>query len=105
MNGDGRIVVIGLGNEFRRDDGAGPAVIELLRAQPLRDVELLVSEGEPGGLLTDWTGAALAIVVDAMVASPPNPGQLHRMEPGLGQTDDPAAGLAWGRRPARTGWG
>ncbi len=96
MNGDGRIVVIGLGNEFRRDDGAGPAVIELLRARPLRDVELLVSEGEPGGLLTDWTGAALAIVVDAIVASPAAPGRLHRMEPGLGQADDPAAGLAWG---------
>ena len=105
MNGDGRIVVIGLGNEFRRDDGAGPAVIELLRAQPLRDVELLISEGEPGGLLTDWTGAALAIVVDAMVASPPAPGRLHRMEPGPGQADDPAGGLAWGRRPARMGWG
>ena len=104
-NGDGRIVVIGLGNEFRRDDGAGPAVVELLRARPLRDVDLLVSEGEPGGLLTDWTGASLAVVVDAIVASPAVPGRLHRVEAGLDRADDPAAGLAWGPAASSHGLG
>lgn len=83
MPQDGRIVIIGLGNEFRRDDGAGPAVIERLRNRPLRAVDLLVSDGEPGGLLTEWTGAALAIVVDAMVAAHPVPGRLHRLEASL----------------------
>ena len=105
VNDGGRIVVIGLGNEFRRDDGAGPAVIELLRAGPLRDVELLVSEGEPGGLLTDWTGASLAVVVDAVVASPAVPGRLHRVEAGLDRADDPAAGLAWGPAASSHGLG
>ncbi len=105
MSGAGRIVVIGLGNEFRRDDGAGPAVVELLRAYPLRDVELLVSEGEPGGLLTDWTGASLAVVVDAVLASPAVPGRRHRVEAGLDGTDDPAAGLAWGPAASSHGLG
>lgn len=91
MSAGGRIVVIGLGNEFRRDDGAGPAVLGLLRTRPLRDVELLASDGEPAGLLTAWTGAELAIVVDAMTGSPPSPGRLHRIG---GRIAGPAPGVA-----------
>ena len=106
MSGAGRIVVIGLGNEFRRDDGAGPAVVELLRAYPLRDVELLVSEGEPGGLLTDWTGASLAVVVERGARVPGGPGPAAPGgEAGLDGTDDPAAGLAWGPAASSHGLG
>jgi hydrogenase maturation protease len=75
-------VVFGLGNEFRRDDGAGLAVVERLRARSLPDVSLLAGQGEPGALLAGWAGAALAIVVDAVVASPPVPGRLHRLVAG-----------------------
>ena len=77
-----RVVVFGLGNEFRRDDGAGLAVVELLRARSLPEVSLLTGQGEPGALLAGWAGAALAIVVDAVVASPPVPGRLHRLVAG-----------------------
>jgi hydrogenase maturation protease len=111
----GRIVIIGLGNEFRRDDGAGLAVLGLLRTRPLRDVELLASDGEPAGLLTSWTGAELAIVVDAMTGSPPSPGRLHRItglapgtgvsqaasSHGLGLREAIGLGEVLERRPAR----
>ena len=65
--GPGRepIVVIGVGNEFRRDDGAGPAVIGQLRDRVPAGVELVITDGEPTRLIEAWAGAALAVIVDA----------------------------------------
>jgi hydrogenase maturation protease len=72
------VVVIGVGNEFRRDDGAGPAVVTSLRGRVPPGVELLFTDGEPTRLIEAWTGAALAVVVDAVRADPPRPGRVHR---------------------------
>jgi hydrogenase maturation protease len=88
-------VVIGIGNEFRRDDGAGPAVVERLRDLAPVGVELVITDGEPTRLIEAWTGAALAVVVDAVRVFGPqaaHPGRVHRFvvdRPGPG-----AAGLA-----------
>src|SRR5690606_9476655 len=73
-----RIVVIGVGNPYRRDDGAGPAVIDGLRRRHLSTVELAECDGEPTRLLDLWTGAELAVVVDAVRAEPARPGSVHR---------------------------
>jgi hydrogenase maturation protease len=63
----GRRVVIGVGNEYRGDDGIGPAVVARLRALPLPpDVTLAVTDGEPTRMLDLWSGADLAVVVDAV---------------------------------------
>jgi hydrogenase maturation protease len=75
----GRAVVIGVGNEFRRDDGAGPEVVARLRGQVPDGVELLINDGEPARLIEAWDGARLAIVVDAIRAEPAVPGRLHRL--------------------------
>ena len=88
----GPVVVIGIGNEFRRDDGAGPAVIGQLRDQVPAGVKLVITDGEPTRLIEAWTGAVLAVVVDAVRAEPPHPGQVHRFV-----VDRPGAGVA---RPA-----
>jgi hydrogenase maturation protease len=72
------VVVIGVGNEFRRDDGAGPAVVTSLRGQVPPGVELVVTDGEPARLIEAWTGAALAVVVDAVLTDPSRPGRVHR---------------------------
>jgi len=72
------VVVIGVGNEYRRDDGAGPAVVGRLRGRVPSGVELVITDGEPTRLIEAWTGAALAVVVDAVRARPPRPGQIHR---------------------------
>ena len=72
------MVVIGVGNEFRRDDGAGPAVVASLRGRVPPGVELVLTDGEPARLIEAWTGAALAVVVDAVRADPPRPGRVHR---------------------------
>ena len=75
----GNAVVIGIGNEFRRDDGAGPAVLARLHGRVPAGVELLVSDGEPARLIEAWAGAALAVIVDAVQAEPAVPGRLHRL--------------------------
>ncbi len=72
--GDGpppRRVVIGVGNDFRRDDGLGPAVVDRLRKrQPvdpeLATVTLATSDGEPSRMIDLWSGADLAVVIDAV---------------------------------------
>jgi hydrogenase maturation protease len=80
VSGPGRVpaVVIGIGNEFRRDDGAGPAVVVRLRGLVPPGVELVITDGEPARLIEAWAGAALAVVVDAVRAQPSHPGQVHR---------------------------
>jgi hydrogenase maturation protease len=77
--GTGRVVVIGIGNEFRRDDGIGPAVLARLPGRAAESVRLVLSDGDPARLIEAWTGASLAVVVDAVRADPPVPGRLHRM--------------------------
>jgi hydrogenase maturation protease len=88
------IAVIGVGNEFRRDDGVGWAVVELLRkgaeagALPPGTV-FATCDGDPGRLIALWESAALAVVVDAAHAHPATPGRIHRLELDSGHLDRP----------------
>jgi hydrogenase maturation protease len=68
--------VIGVGNPYRRDDGVGPAVVDLLRGC---GVEVAQSLGETTELIELWQGADLAVVVDAVRADPARPGRVHRL--------------------------
>ena len=108
-------MVIGVGNEFRRDDGAGPAVVGQLRDRVPPGVELVITDGEPARLIEAWTGAALAVVVDAVRAQPPQPGTVHRFvverprtatertasSHGLGLDDAISLAIALDRMPGR----
>jgi hydrogenase maturation protease len=85
-----RAVVIGVGNEFRRDDGVGPALVAALQPHDLPGVALVVSDGEPTQLLDAWAGVPLAVVVDAVVCEPAQPGRIHR----TGVADLPAAAVS-----------
>lgn len=106
-------VVIGIGNEYRHDDGIGPALITILSTIDLPGVRLVVSDGEPAGLLTEWAGADLVILVDAVVCEPARPGRIHRTDltalrpptgpassHGLGIPEAVALGRALDRLPA-----
>lgn len=80
------VVVIGLGNELRRDDGIGPAVARRVADRVASDVRVSVSDGDPAALLDAWAGAQLTVLVDAVVCDPPRPGTVHRLAPDeLGQ--------------------
>ena len=73
-----RAVVIGVGNCYRRDDGIGPAAAAEIERQHLPGVRVVISDGEPAGLLEAWAGMDLAIVVDAVRCVPATPGRMHR---------------------------
>ena len=70
--------MIGIGNEYRRDDGVGPAVADQISRYAIAGVHTVCSDGEPTGLIETWNGAELAIVIDAVVLDPPTPGRVLR---------------------------
>jgi hydrogenase maturation protease len=79
-----RRVVIGVGNEYRRDDGFGPLVVTALAERRRRDpglagVDLRISDGEPARLLDLWAGADLAVVVDAVRDGGDVPGRMYEL--------------------------
>ena len=71
-----RIVLIGVGNPWRGDDGVGRAVVEVAVDRLGPDVGYVEADGEPGRLIDAWTDADLAVVVDA-VRSGAAPGTIH----------------------------
>jgi len=89
-----RIAVVGVGNEFRRDDGVGWAVVARLRERAERrplpaGTVLATCDGDPGRLMGLWEDAGLAVVVDAAHAHPGHPGRVHRLELGSGRLAPP----------------
>lgn len=106
--------LIGVGNEYRRDDGVGPALVARLAGSAPPGVTLSVVDGEPSQLLDAWDGAQLAVVVDAVLCEPSSPGRIHRTTlgdahpagtsastHGLGIPDALGLAEALGRAPAR----
>ena len=65
------MVVVGVGNTLRGDDGAGPAVAGLVRAQAPPGVSVAVCEQEPTRLLDAFGDADVAVVVDAVSTGAP----------------------------------
>ncbi|WP_242676929.1 hydrogenase maturation protease [Rhodococcus sp. ABRD24] len=68
-----------MGNEFRRDDGLGPAVIRALadRTPGGHRVDAVVA-ADAVDLLDAWSGADLAIVVDLAMGTPARAGRVRR---------------------------
>ncbi len=85
-----RVVVVGMGSEYRRDDGVGVAVAdEVARICP--QVIRLGPIGEPLDLLGLWDGADLVVVVDAVRSgAPPGTVQLIELSEGVGAGSAPS---------------
>ncbi|HSB87841.1 MAG TPA: hydrogenase maturation protease [Ilumatobacteraceae bacterium] len=107
------VVLIGVGNPWRRDDGVGHEVAKRATGQTTVGHDLVLCDGEPSGLVDAWTDRQLAIVVDATRGSG-SPGDVrvwHDEAPtasanvtgshALGAGHALALGKALGRLPAR----
>ncbi len=80
-----RVLVAGVGNALRRDDGAGIEVVRRLRAAGTpAGVELHAEEGEPVGLLDRFAGRDAVVLVDTMRSGAPA-GTVRRVD----ATDEP----------------
>jgi hydrogenase maturation protease len=73
------VLVAGIGNPDRGDDGFGPAVARRLRRQPPPGVRIIERGGDILALIADWEGYAAVVLVDVMAAMT-EPGRLHRFD-------------------------
>ena len=73
------VLVVGIGNPDRGDDGFGPAVAQRLRGRVPSTVRILERSGDALALMEDWDGIPFVIVIDAM-APISEPGQVHRFD-------------------------
>ena len=72
MNTDAaKVLIIGVGNAYRGDDGAGNAVARQLTPQVPPEAIVLEQGGEGTALAEAWKGAQFVIVVDAMQSGAP----------------------------------
>jgi hydrogenase maturation protease len=58
------ILVIGVGNEFRTDDGLGILAAREIRRRTYPGVEVLEAGGEGTALLESWKGYDHVLIVD-----------------------------------------
>lgn len=71
------ILIIGIGNDFRRDDRAGLAVARGLRLLKLPKAEIAEASGEGTQLMDLWEGRDSVLMVDATFSGN-RPGNIQR---------------------------
>ena len=76
------VLIVGAGNAYRRDDGAGIAAVNRLGKLPA-DVRVLVAQGDAPSLLDEWPGADLVILIDATMSGAA-PGTIRRYDANAG---------------------
>jgi len=75
----GRILIIGVGNAYRGDDGAGIAVARQLAGKVPPEIEVLQESGDGTTLVEAWKGAGFVVLVDAIRSGAP-PGTIRRLD-------------------------
>jgi hydrogenase maturation protease len=105
---DKSILVIGIGNEYRSDDGVGLVVARRLKERVPSRVSVREESGEAAALMETWREADVVILIDA-VCSGADPGTVHRLDAHEGpipgrffQTSTHAFGVAEAIEMART---
>jgi len=79
-----QIRLVGVGNEFRADDGLGICVARELRRRGLPGVDVREHGGEAAGLIELLRGASAVFIIDAISAGKP-PGTIHRIDAARGR--------------------
>jgi hydrogenase maturation protease len=74
-----KVLVIGIGNEFRNDDGLGVYVARRLRKLNLPHIKAVEHSGEGAQLAELWKSKRYVIVIDA-TASGAEPGTIFRFD-------------------------
>lgn len=74
-----RVLVVGIGNPDRGDDGFGPTVARRLLGRVTSAVRVLERSGDALALIEDWNGIPTVIVIDA-VAAISQPSRIHRLD-------------------------
>jgi hydrogenase maturation protease len=78
------LLIVGVGNIYRCDDGIGISVLYRLREQLPNAIRTRELTGEGTALLEVWKEAKWVIVVDAVQSGAP-PGTIHRLDAHAGK--------------------
>lgn len=73
------VLIVGIGNDYRRDDSIGLHVARAVQASEGAHVRVLESDGDCTTLLEAWQGVDLVILIDAICAGI-TPGQIVRLD-------------------------
>lgn len=74
-----KILVIGVGNEFRNDDAVGIHVARKLRKMNISAIQIMEDPGDGASLIERWKDQDVVVVVDA-ASSGSDPGVIHRFD-------------------------
>jgi hydrogenase maturation protease len=74
-----RRVIVGVGNEFRQDDGAGIVVARRLQSLEITSFRILEQRGEGTELLDLFQETESVVIIDA-TSSGAEPGTIHRFD-------------------------
>lgn len=73
------ILVVGIGNEYRSDDGVGLVVARELQVRNLPRISVIECNGDGAELMEIWKSAATVFLVDA-VSSEAEPGTIYQLD-------------------------
>lgn len=73
------VLVVGIGNPDRGDDGIGPLVVRQLAGRVPPSITLIERTGNALALIEDWAGRDAVVLVDA-AAPGTAPGRVHRID-------------------------
>ena len=71
-------LIIGVGNEYRHDDGVGLVIAQALKQKSMPHVTIIEATGDGAVLIDTWIHYERVIIIDA-VASGAVPGTLHQI--------------------------
>lgn len=72
-------LIIGIGNQYRRDDAVGLLIAHALKEQKLPHTRICEASGEGAALMEAWRGAEMVILIDAVLSGAP-PGTIHELD-------------------------
>ncbi len=72
-------LLIGVGNEFRSDDGVGILAARKFREKNLPGIVVVESDGDAAALMDAWAGMKTVVIIDAASSGAP-PGTIHRID-------------------------
>jgi len=79
LNPQSSILIIGIGNVFRGDDGVGILTARKIRERKLSGIQTIEESGEGTSLIDAWKDRGTVIIIDA-VSSGTKPGTIHSFD-------------------------